>query len=121
VPGCFFCFPRWDTHALRGYLKENADTVYAFLEKELPGITAPALEGTYLMWLDCRKIRHAGEPEEGFSERFAAHLREKAKLTLSTGTIYGPEAEGFERLNIACPRERIKEGLRRLREGVLTY
>ena len=106
---------------LRKYLKANAETVYDFLKNELPGVTVLPLEGTYLMWLDCRNALHEGEALEGFSERLAAHLREQAGLTLSTGTLYGPEGEGFERLNIACPRERLKEGLRRLRDGVLSY
>ena len=106
---------------LRKYLWDNAETVYDFLRKELPGITAPPLEGTYLMWLDCRSAMHPGEAPEGFSERLARHLMDKEKLVLSTGTIYGEAGEGFERLNIACSRERLKEGLRRLRDGVLSY
>jgi cystathionine beta-lyase len=105
---------------LRAYLWENYKTVKDFLADELPQITAPPLEGTYLMWLDCRKVRHADEPEAGFSERLSTHLQ-KNGLALSTGTIYGPEAEGFERLNIACPRETLKEGLRRLKIGIESY
>ena len=58
---------------------------------------------------------------EGFSERFATHLREKHGLVLSTGTIYGAAGEGFERLNIACPRTRLLDGLERFREGCLSY
>ena len=107
--------------ALRAYLWENAQTVYAFLSQELPLVSALPLEGTYLMWLDCRAARHEGEPFEGFSERFANHLRHSAKLVLSTGTIYGADAEGFERLNIACPRATLVEGLHRLKEGFLSY
>ena len=107
--------------ALRDYLYENARTVYAFLKEELPSVKALPLEGTYLMWLDFRAVRHEGEPLEGFSERFADHLRHGAGLVLSTGTIYGADAEGFERLNIACPRATLIEGLKRLRAGVLSY
>jgi len=106
---------------LRAYLYGNSLTVNAFLEKELPGITVLPLEGTYLMWLDCRAARHPGEPMEGFSERLAGHLRHQAKLILSTGTIYGADAEGFERLNIACPRERLLDGLERLKKGIESY
>ena len=106
---------------LRKYLWDNAMTVYEFLRKELPEVTAPPLEGTYLMWLDCRKALHEGEEVEGLSERLTEHLLDKVKLVLSTGTIYGEEGEGFMRLNIACPRETLKEGLRRLRDGVLSY
>ena len=107
--------------ALRAYLYENAQTVYRFLTDELPQVTALPLEGTYLMWLDCRAARHEGEPLEGFSERFANHLRSHAKLVLSTGTIYGADAEGFERLNIACPQATLLDGLRRLKLGFESY
>ena len=105
---------------LRGYLWHNARTVYCFLEDELPGITALPLEGTYLMWLDCRSVMHPGEPLEGFGERFAEQLK-KHSLVLSAGTIYGAAGEGFERLNIACPRTVLLEGLRRLKETVEQY
>ena len=106
---------------LRAYLWENAQAVYRFLEDELPQVKALPLEGTYLMWLDCKGARHADEPLEGFSERFAEHLHRHAKLYLSTGTIYGADAEGFERLNIACPRATLEEGLKRFKEGFLSY
>lgn len=105
---------------LRSYLWDNYLTVKEFLARELPLLGAPPLEGTYLMWLDCSKVRHPDEAEEGFSERLSAHLRE-CGLALSTGTIYGPEAEGFERLNIACPRKTLLEGLRRLKTGIESY
>jgi len=106
---------------LRNYLYHNARTVCCFLEDELPEVVCPPLEGTYLMWLDCRAALKPGEPLEGFSERFANHLREKHGLVLSTGTIYGDAAEGFERLNIACPRTRLLDGLTRFKEGFKSY
>lgn len=106
---------------LRNYLYHNARTVCCYLEDEMPQITCPPLEGTYLMWLDCRAALKPGEPLEGFSERFAGHLREKHGLVLSTGTIYGASSEGFERLNIACPRTRLLDGLERLRDGIKSY
>ncbi len=107
--------------ALRNYLYHNARTVCCFLEDELPGVVVPPLEGTYLMWLDCRWALRHGEPLEGFSERLAAFLREKHGLTLSTGTIYGAAGEGFERLNIACPRTRLLDGLDRFKDGIIAY
>ena len=107
--------------ALRVYLYDNYLYVKRFLAEELPGITAPALEGTYLMWLDCRAFLAPGEALEGFSERLSAHLRERSGLVLSTGTLYGPEGEGRERLNIACPRARLEDALHRLKQGLSTY
>ena len=107
---------------LRKYLYDNYMTVTGFLQRELPGVVCPPLEGTYLMWLDCRAYKPADEPLEGFSERLAEHLRALPEgIVLSTGTIYGAAGEGFERLNIACPRARLLEGLRRLRNGLLSY
>ena len=106
---------------LRNYLYHNARTVCCFLEDDMPGVVCPPLEGTYLMWLDCRCALKPGEPLEGFSERLANHLREKHGLVLSTGTIYGAAGEGFERLNIACPRTRLLDGLDRLKEGLISY
>ena len=106
---------------LRNYLYHNARTVCCFLEDEIPGVVCPPLEGTYLMWLDCRWALRHGEPLEGFSERLATFLREKHGLTLSTGTIYGAAGEGFERLNIACPRTRLLDGLERFKDGITAY
>lgn len=106
---------------LRDYLYHNALTVYSFLDDTLPSVRVLPLEGTYLMWLDLRSALHPGEPLDGFSERFANHLKDNHGLVLSTGTIYGKAGEGFERLNIACPRTSLLEGLERLRRGFESY
>ncbi|MBQ9411354.1 MAG: pyridoxal phosphate-dependent aminotransferase [Bacteroidales bacterium] len=100
--------------ALREYLWHNARTVYCFLEDELPLVSAPPLEGTYLMWLDCRAYGVS-------SEALGEHLKKKHNLVLSTGTIYGDAGEGFMRLNIACPRSTLLEGLSRLRDGLESF
>lgn len=100
---------------LRAYLLDNARTVYCFLEDHLPGVVASPLEGTYLMWLDFRGA------VRGSSERLAEYLEKEAGVKLSTGTIYGPVAEGWERLNIACPRKMLLEALRRLEIGVKAF
>lgn len=100
--------------ALREYLWHNARTVYCFLEDEIPLVSAPPLEGTYLMWLDCRAYGIS-------SEALGEYLKTKHGLVLSTGTIYGEAGEGFMRLNIACPRSTLLEGLSRLRDGLATF
>ena len=106
---------------LREYLFHNARTVSCFLEDELPQVNMPPLEGTYLMWLDCRAALRPGEPLDGFSERFGKYLQEKVQLTLSTGSIYGAAGEGFMRLNIACPRTRLLDGMQRFIAGFENY
>ena len=126
---------------LREYLWDNARTVYGFLEDNLPGVVASPLEGTYLMWLDFRPLL-ADSPimsastdsndadsavirrldrRISLSESLAEYLENTAGVKLSTGTIYGPVAEGWERLNIACPRKVLLEGLERLAKGVKAF
>ena len=77
-------------------------------------MVASPLEGTYLMWLDFRAVCDS-------SERLAEYLENEAGVKLSTGTIYGPVADGWERLNIACPRKVLLEGLERLARGVREF
>ena len=98
--------------ALRAYLWENYQCVKAFFAEELPQFPIAPLEGTYLVWIDCRTT---GSP----SAELAEHLLNKCKLMLSPGTLYGAEGEGFLRLNIACPRTLLQEGLQRLKRGLL--
>ena len=107
--------------ALREYLLDNARTTCCYLEDHLPGVLAAPLEGTYLMWLDCRCALREGEPLEGFSERLFNHLKDRHGLTLSCGSWYGKAGEGFQRLNIACPRTRLLDGLQRLQAGLESY
>ena len=106
---------------LREYLFHNARTVACFLEDELPEVTVLPLEGTYLMWVDCRAALRPGEPLEGFCELFGKHLQDKVKLTLSNGSIYGAAGEGFMRVNIACPRSRLLDGMQRFISGFDSY
>lgn len=96
---------------LKVYLKENLDFLREYLKKELPQITLIEPEGTYLIWLDFRAL--------GLSKE-ALHtlIEEKAGLWLDEGDIFGPEGEGFERINIACPRKTLEEALNRIRTAV---
>ena len=69
------------------------------------------MEGTYLVWMDCRK---AGLPSEVLEQR----LVDEAGLWLNAGTMYGAEGEGFMRWNIACPRVTLTDGLKRFENFV---
>ena len=91
---------------LLDYLEENNRCFRAFCAERLPRFPLARLEGTYLEWMDCRALH---TPSEGLEHRLA----EEARLWLNAGTMYGPEGEGFMRWNIACPRSRMLEGLKR--------
>ena len=106
---------------LREYLWDNYQYTLDFLRENIPGITVPPLEGTYLMWLDCRFAAPGGVPYDGFSSDLTAHLKDRHGVVLTAGTVYGKDGEGFLRLNIACPRKTLTEGLRRLAEGINLY
>ncbi|QCJ43939.1 putative C-S lyase [Bacillus sp. S3] len=93
------------------YLQGNKDNVLDYLHDHLPEITCVQSEGTYLLWLDCRKLNIS-------DAELHQLLIEKGKLALEPGTKYGPGGEGFVRMNIACPREDVIEGLNRLKKAL---
>ena len=99
---------------LREYLYANKQTVKDLLERELPMIHLVPSEATYLLWLDCGKLTEDTKQLSGF-------IREKTGLYLSEGGQYGKTGERFLRLNIACPRSRLLDGLERLKAGVLSF
>lgn len=93
------------------YLWQNYLYMKDFCGKYLPDFPITLLEGTYLVWMDCRKLGKSSEELEHL-------LIEKAELWLNAGTMYGAEGEGFMRWNIACPRSSLIKGLERFRNFV---
>lgn len=88
------------------YLYANYVCMKEFCSRRLPDFPLAKLEGTYLVWMDCRKL---GMP----SVELERLLVDKAGLWLNAGTMYGAEGEGFMRWNIACPRATLTQGLER--------
>ena len=100
--------------ALRDYLYENKKLAAAYIEKEIPGVRAVASQATYLLWLDCSGLIGCGREAAGF-------LRRETGLYLSEGSQYGGNGADFLRMNIACPRAVLKDGLERLKNGLAAY
>lgn len=89
------------------YIKSNADYVEQFIRERLPKVKMTELEGTYLVWLDFRAY--------GLSDSELNHrIIHKAGLWLDGGSIFGKNGEGFQRINIACPRSTLTEALERI-------
>lgn len=88
------------------YLHANHLYMRDFCREHLPEFPITVLEGTYLVWMDCRKLGMS-------SEELERRLVSEARLWLNAGTMYGAEGEGFMRWNIACPRNTLTEGLKR--------
>lgn len=91
---------------LIGYLHANYLYMQEFCREHLPDFPLTVLEGTYLVWMDCRTLGIRSEDIE-------RQLVDKAGLWLNAGTMYGAEGEGFMRWNIACPRATLMKGLKR--------
>jgi len=96
---------------LRTYIFGNQKLVAEYLKKEIPQIKLVSSRATYLLWLDCSSLGIK-------SDRLAAVIREKTGLYLSSGNIYGKGGEHFLRMNIACPRSMVEDGLGRLKKAV---
>lgn len=98
---------------LLDYLKTNYDFLCDFFTKNLPQFPVTELEGTYLVWTDCR-ILHVS------SDELQALLLEETGLWLNSGTMYGEDGEGFMRWNIACPRAVLEDAMTRFLKFVST-
>ena len=95
--------------AMLAYVAENIAFTKEYVEKHLPGVEMVEHEGTYLVWLDFRKTGLSVEELEDL-------IVNRAKLWLDSGKIFGKSGEGFQRINVACPREILEEALHRIRE-----
>ncbi len=92
---------------LQDYLKGNLDFVRTFLQKRLSQIRLIEPEGTYLIWLDCHGLSLSEDEREDL-------IVKKAGLWLDSGRMFGKGGEGFERINIACPRKTLETAMHKL-------
>lgn len=97
---------------LNQYLWDNYQALCQFFEKELPLCKVTQLEGTYLVWVDV--TRYSNDVE-----KLCDDLLTRGKVWVNPGTMYGAESgKGYIRINIACPRSRMMEGLERIKETI---
>ncbi|WP_202407225.1 MalY/PatB family protein [Pseudalkalibacillus hwajinpoensis] len=96
---------------LMDYLQGNLSYLTKFIDERLPQIDVIEPEGTYLVWLDFNKLDMSHEELEQF-------VQDEARLALDEGYIFGESGKGFERINIACPRSVLQEGLERLEKAI---
>ena len=93
---------------LKIYLFANYIYLKGYFDEYLPEFPVVMLEGTYLVWVDCSVLNQT-------SAEIVKDLLKKEKLWVNEGSLYGETGEGFIRINIACPRQRLIEGLNRLK------
>ncbi|HIT72082.1 MAG TPA: pyridoxal phosphate-dependent aminotransferase, partial [Candidatus Fimicola cottocaccae] len=92
-------------------IDRNRIFVENFIKENIPEIKVSRLEGTYLMWLDCRQLGMDYIKLEKF-------MIEKALLFNDEGYIFGEGGKGFERINIACPLSVLSQAMERLKKAL---
>lgn len=97
--------------ALKKYLKGNIDFVDKFVKENLPGVKLVPMEATYLAWLD---FKGSGLSTTQVDDM----IRNKARLWLNSGTLFGKTGECFQRVNLACPRRILEEALNRIKKAL---
>lgn len=99
---------------LLSYIQGNLEFLMQYLKEKIPKIRAIKPEGTYLVWLDCRELGLN-------SMNLRAFMREKARVGVDDGFLFGSSGDGFQRINIACPRSILEEALKRIEKAVNDY
>lgn len=98
---------------LREYIARSKELVYSYVRENIPQIKVMVSHATYLLWLDISGICDN-------SEEAAEFIRKETGLYLSDGKEYGGDGS-FLRMNIACPRQVLADGLERLKVGIEKY
>lgn len=90
------------------YIENNYRFMESFIAEHLPQLKIIRPQGTYLVWVDFRNLGLDPTSRK-------AWLMDEARVYLNEGELFGPEGEGFERFNIACPRSILEEALERIK------
>ena len=96
------------------YTKENIEYVREYLKENIPELTCDISDGCYFAWIDFSKLNIS-------SESFQKALIDIGKVAIMPGVTYGEEGKNYLRLNIGCPREKVKDGLSRLKLAVESF
>ena len=96
------------------YVKGNIDFMEEYISKNIPKVKMIRPEATYMVWLDFRELAMDNDTLKQF-------IIEKAGLGLNDGPVFGPGGEGFQRINLACPRAYVEEAMNRLENAIKTF
>lgn len=95
------------------YIEGNIDFAVKYIEEKMPSLKVRKPEGTYLLWVDFSKT--------GLSdEEVAKALVEKGKVALNNRVSFGIGGDGYQRINIACPRAMVEEGLNKIKKAIIS-
>ena len=99
---------------VREYIQANKNRMVEFISEELPMLRIVSTDVTYLLWIDCHKVTDD-------SVEFTKYIRRETGLYISEGREYGGDGRYFMRMNMACTKATLEDGLTRLKRGVLSY
>lgn len=97
---------------LVNYLHHNLETVDLFLKNNLPNLKFHIPESTYLAWIDCTNLNIS-------DQKLQKSLINIGNVGIMSGSVYGAK-EGFLRMNVGCPREKLLMGLERLKTSIIS-
>lgn len=100
--------------ALLVYLMGNKQLIEQFIASELPDFRVIHSEATYLAWIDCSAVTND-------TKYLCDFIRKETGLYVSEGAIFGGNGNDFIRLNYACPKVRLLDGLQRLKKGIEAF
>ncbi len=113
IEACYTCGDQWVDEE-NAYLTENAEYMIRYLAEHAPEIRPVKPEGTYLMWLDCRKL---GMNSDEIQKCLAEHYG----IAVGGGSCYGSDGEHFLRFNFGCPRKTLEAGMEKLVQFVADH
>ena len=100
---------------MNAYVYDNYIELKNFCHEYLPKLEVLRLEGTYLAWVDVNAL-------EFTADELTQLLADKANVMVNSGTMYGQKAgQGYIRINLACPRQRLREALNRIGRLLAEY
>jgi cystathionine beta-lyase len=102
---------KWYRGVLK-YIQGNIEFTKKYLKDNIPQIHMIEPEGTYLVWLDFNDLHLSVKEQENL-------VVKKAGLWLDSGAIFGEAGKGFERINVACPRQTLETALDKLRNAIM--
>lgn len=93
------------------YVSSNIAFTEKFLMENIPAVRCLRPQASFLVWLDCRGLKMS-------QKDLCSLIEDKAGLYLNDGTMFGPQGEGFFRLNVGCPQSVLKDAMERLASAV---
>ena len=89
------------------YIEDNVDFAIDYIKNHIPQLKVKKPEGTYLLWVDFSNLNVDKEDLKNA-------LINKGRIALSDGSSFGIGGAGYYRINLACPRSMVLEGLKRI-------